>query len=204
MNKNERRVAEKICNRFTHTNTNVFGDSYDIREFEVNKAAFDNIGLSYEQITDILSGFVEEKYLSMAKREKDGWKVRVTIPRLEELYFKAIEGRKLSSDEVRQRKFFEIALKNHRTKELKNEMDNKVKKEFEGGKWLRLCCPACGDFIQEITDFKQLKELEGKEIECRRNKHKCQFNLEGNKIVFKSLGTEIIPLLREKRSAKVH
>lgn len=200
MNKNERRVAEKICNRFTHTNTNVFGDSYDIREFEVNTAAFNNVGLSYEQITNILNGFVEEKYLSMARREKDGWKMRVTISKLEELYFKAIEGRKLSSEEVRQRKFFEIALKDLKTKELKNKANNKVKKEFEQGKWLRLCCPSCGDFIQEITEFKELKELGGKEIVCRRNKHKCQFNLEGDKIVFKSLGTEIIPLLREKRS----
>jgi len=203
MTKIEKSIIEAICREFNRVNMEASQTSEYFADFKLPSSRIINtIGTSFENATEIINSLVSEGYIKTVKvlADQSGWKLSVTPPKMIELFNQAVEGKKLTTDQQRLKKRLDNVVSTSLNLDSKQVAYGKLQKDFDEGKWLRLCCPACGDFIQEIREFEELRTLDCKEIECRRRGHKLRFKLDGNKIEFQSIDVEITPLLRDKNS----
>lgn len=211
MNKIEKTIVQLICKYIARHSEETKSIDNEIFSFDIpQRVVLNYIGSSYGAVTETLTKFKRESLINDCKeintsfddiREK-GWKIVFNPDQITKLYDRSVEGLKLKTEQISLKKSLQKWAYSLVQKYISNITESMIKKEFDEGKWLRLCCPACGDFIQEITTFKELKELEGKEIICPRHKHKLQYKIIEAGFDICSIDVDLIQLLKEKKVEK--
>jgi len=202
MNKLEKHIIEATCKEASSSiNTKNIGFGNIELKLSSNKE-FNKIGASYEQITEALKSFAKQEFFDKVENTPNGWLVVTSYQRLIKLLNKALEGNKLTAGQGRSKQILSNRVREIEINDKRSEFNKTLEEQFNNGKWLRLCCASCGDFIQEITVYNELIELEDKVIECRRNHHKNRFKLENEVIIFTSEDTKILELLKDKKFDK--
>lgn len=201
MNKIEKNITEAICKETLSLAVKIFEIKENTMKFELPTSRIVNrIGLTKDQATDFLQKFLEQGYfIKIDEKNAEGWTVTADYTKLIEMFNKSVEGNKLNTDQIRTKRAMGGKLGGFQQENRNSQINETLKKGFENGKWLRLCCASCGYFIQEITTYEGLRELEDKIVECPKNHHQNRFKQVGEHILFSSENTKILEIMKEKK-----
>lgn len=204
MNKIEKFIVESICREFQMQNSPIMRDSKKYKsEIKLPLQRISaNVGISFDDVDKVIQSLVKQGYIrsSQPLEDETGWSLEVIPDNLAEMLDDSLKGNKLTQSQSRFKMFFASTISSARMIDMHNKADTNIKKAFNEGKWLRYCCSACGDFIQEIKSYDELKKLELDIVECKRYRHKNTFKIDKSIINFSSVNVNIFELFKDKKN----